>query len=173
MVENGGRLLRPLHQATQQGHHPFLQPHAMGEAIFLRQQLLALLGVLELGCLQVCQCLFLQGPLLLNLVKVSARLIQFRRRPFPLAPGGGHRLQQGLDGIPTEAVQPAPLLARSAQLLGLALHGEIQQQGPQLLNLGPTHRHTVETMAAGQSLLGEPPLPRQQQFIFRLQLLLP
>ena len=58
----------------------------------------------------------------------------------------------------------------------MALHGEIEQQGAQLLNLGPAHHHAIKTIAAAQALLREAPLARQQKFVilnFQLLLLQP
>jgi hypothetical protein len=72
-----------------------------------------------------------------------------------------------------KAIQPAALLTRAGQLLGLALHGEIQQQWPQLLNLGAIHGHAIEAVAAAEAIVAEAPLTAEQQFaLVGLQLLL-
>ena len=65
MIEHRWRLLCTLQQAAQQNHHPLLQPHPMGEAVFLVLELLTLLRILQLGRLQVGQQLLLGSALLL------------------------------------------------------------------------------------------------------------
>ena len=145
----------------------------MGQAIFLPLQPLTLQRILELGRLQFGQQPLLLGAALLQLVPVGAGLLQARRRLFPIAPGRRHWLQQGLEGFPSKAIQPTALLTRAGELLGLALHGEVKQQGAQLLDLGTAHHHPVEPVAAGQTVLAEAPLAAEQQFLLlQVQLLL-
>ena len=63
-------------------------------------------------------------------------------------------------------------MARPRQLLGLALHGEIQQQGPQLQYLGAADHHTIEPVATAEALLLQTPVTAEQQFaVVGLQLL--
>ena len=95
-------------------------------------------------------------------------------RLLPSAAGLHHGLQQGLQGFPAAAIKPAPLLAWPRQLLGLPLNGEIQQQRPQILNLGTTDNHAIEAVAAREPLLTEAPFPAQDQLpLFGFQLLFP
>jgi len=55
----------------------------------------------------------------------------------------------------------------------LALHGEVKQQGAQLLDLGTAHHHPIEPVAAGEAVLAEAPLTAEQQFLLlQVQLLL-
>ena len=90
-----------------------------------------------------------------------------------MAPGRRHRRQQKRKAFATKTIQPAALLTGPRQLLGLALNREIEQQGAQLLDLGPAHHHAIKPIAAAQALLREAPLTRKQQFaLLNLQLLL-
>ena len=85
-----------------------------------------------------------------------------------------HGLQERLQGFPATAIQPAALLAGPGQLLGLTLNREIQQQRPQILNLGATNNHAIEAVAASEPFLMEAPFPAQDQFpLLGVQLLLP
>ena len=173
MIEHRGRFIGPLHQPTDQRHHPLLQAHPMGQAVFLGLQQLPLGGILQLGRLQIRQQLLLPLPLLLQLLPVGLGLLEGLGGAPPAAVGLRRRSQQGLQRFAREAVQPAPLLTGPRQLLGLPLNGEIQQQRAQLLDLGPVDRHPIEPVAAAEPLLAEAPLPAQQQFtVVGLQLLL-
>ena len=173
MIQRRRRLLGPLHQPPDQRHDPLLQAHPMGEAVFLRLQPLPLIRVLQLGRLQIGQHLLLALPFLLQLLPIGLGLLQGQGRTAPGPMGFRHRRQQGLERLPGETVQPATLLAGARQLLGLALHGEVQQQGAQLLDLGAVHRHPIEPVAAAEPIVAESPLAAQQDLpLLGLQLLL-
>ena len=173
MVEHRRRLVGPLEQTAHQGHHPFLQPHPMGQAVFLSRQPLALEGILQLGRLKIGQQLLQLGPLGLPLIPIQTRLLQSLGRLLPTAVGASNGLQQRLERLSGKAIQPPPLLARPGQLLGLALHREIEQQGPELLNLRPTHHHPVQPAAATEAVVREAPLAADQHVVVvSLQLLL-
>ena len=58
-----------------------------------------------------------------------------------------------------EAIQPSPLLTGMAELLGLTLNGEIQQQGAQLQHLRAADRHAADAMAAAEAFLLLTPFP--------------
>ena len=64
-------------------------------------------------------------------------------------------------------------MAGPAQLLGLALNGEIEQQGPQLLHLGAANDHAIEPVPTGEPLLLQTPFAAEQQVVlFQLKVLL-
>ena len=173
VIEHRRSLLRPLHQPADQRHHALLQAHAVGQAVLLGLQPLTLGRILKLRSLQILQQLLLALPLALQLLPVGPGRLQSRRRLTPGPPGRGHRRQQVLKFPAGEAVQPAALLSRAGELLRLPLHGEIQQQRSQLLNLAAVHRHTIESMATGQASLAQSPLAAEQDLtLLGLQLLL-
>ena len=176
VIEHRRCLVGPLLQPADQGHHPLLQAHAMGQAVLLRLQALPLGRILQPGGLEILEQLLLAGPLLLQLLPVGLGLLQGRCRLPPGPAGLGHLRQLTLQGLAGEAIQPATLLTRTGQLLGLPLHGEIEQQRPQLLDLRAVHRHAIEPVAAAEPALAQAPLAAEQDLallILKLLLLQP
>ena len=91
----------------------------------------------------------------------------------PVAPEGRGGGQHRPLIRPSEPIEPATLLARAGQLLGLALNGEIEKQGAQIQHLAAADRHAIEPMPTGEAPLLQTPVTADQQFILlRLQLLL-
>lgn len=164
--------LGPFHQSADQGHHALLQPHRMGQPVLLPLEPLAFSGILERRGLQLRQQVLLAVPLQGEALPVSAGPRQGCGLPLPLQPGGAGGFEGLGQALTGEAIQPAALLAGAAQLLGLALDGEIEQQRPQLQHLAAAHHHAIEPVAAGEPALLEPPVPTQQQLaLLGLQLL--
>ncbi len=164
--------LGPFHQPADEGHHPLLQPHRVGQPVLLALEPLALVGVLEGGGLQLRQQLLLAVPLQGEALPVGAGASQGFGLPLPALPGGAGGLEGRGQAVTGEAIQPAALLARAAQLLGLPLDGEIEQQGPQFQHLAAAHHHPIEPVAAGEPAVLEPPLAAEQQVaLLGLQLL--
>ena len=165
MVEGRGRLFGPLHQPAQQEAHPLLQPNAVGQPVLLDLQPLPLLRVVEGGCLQVVEELKLLLPFALEPLLVGQGGGQGCLRRTPAAEAEAARLQQAQLAVAGKPVEPAALLAGTGQLLGLALHGEIEQQGAQFEDLGAAHRGAVDPVAAVGASLLEPPVAAEQQLV--------
>ena len=164
--------LGALHQPADEGHHPLLQAHPMGQPVLLGLEALPFQGILEGRGLQIRQQLLLAAPFAGEALPVGQGQGQGIGFPLP-APPGGPGLGEGRGhGVTGEAIEAAPLLAGPAQLLGLALHGEIQQQRPQLQHLAAAHHHPVEPVAAAEPPLLQPPVATEQQLaLLGLQLL--
>ena len=134
----------------------------MGQAVLLLLEPLALARVVEAGSLQILEQLLLALALLLQLQPGATGQLQGRRRPLPGPVGLGHGLQGRLEGGTAKAIQPVALLPGPGELLGLPLHGEIEQQGPQLLDLGAVHRHPIEPVATVEPAVAEAPFTAEQ-----------
>ena len=173
MIQHRRRPLRSFHQPAEQGHHPLLQPHSVGQTILVDLKALALLGILQGRRLQILQQLLLALAFLLKAGLGGTGGGQGGGGLPPGAPGHRRDLQQRHLIGPGEAVEPAALLAGPGQLLGLTLHGEIQQQGAELQHLAPSDRHAIEPVATDRpSLLQAPVAAEQQLVLLGLQLLL-
>ena len=145
----------------------------MGQAVLLGLQPLPFSRVLELGGLQIREQLLLPLALLLQLLPVAAGLLELLSSGTPGAVGLRCRSEETLQRITGKSIQPTPLLTRPRELLGLTLHGEIEQKGAQLLDLGAIDCHTIEPVAAAKALVAQTPLPRKQDLaVFSVELLL-
>ena len=143
----------------------------MGEAILLDLQLLRLQRIVQTSRLQILKQLLLLLTLSLQPIAIGQGRRQLRRHGAPLPVRRANRLQQGQLLLAGEAIEPAPLLAGTGQLLGLALNREIEQQGAQIQHLGPTDDDAIEPMATAEPFIPQPPVPAQQQIVLHLQLL--
>ncbi len=155
--------LGPLHQPADQGHHPLLEPHRVGQPVLVALEPLALGGILQRRGLQLRQQLLLPLPIPGEALTVGAGPRQGVGLPLPALPGSAGGLQGRGQLLAGEAIQPAALLAGAAQLLGLALDGEIEQQGAQLQHLAAAHHHPVEAVAAGEPVVLQAPVAAEQQ----------
>ena len=173
VIQHRWGFLRAIHQPSHQGHHPFLETHPMGKPVLFVLQTTALRWVLQLGRLQVIQQLLLPLQVGLQREPIGLGLLQSRGRLPPRAItllNGGKVLLQ-VSGA--KAIQPAALLTRPGQLLGLPLNREIQQQGPERLDLLTVDRNAIESMAARESIVLLAPFAAQQHLLLiALQLLL-
>ena len=144
----------------------------MGQSVLLALEPLALGGILERGGLQLGQQFLLALPFKGEALPVGAGPRQGFSVLLPAPPGEAGGLEGRGQLLTGEAIQPTALLARATQLLGLALDGEIEQQGPQLQHLAAAHHHPVEPVAAGEPAVLEPPVAAEQQVtLLGLQLL--
>ena len=153
VIEHRRRRLGPLHQPAQKLRHPLLEAHAVGEAVLVGLEPLALERIVQSRRLQIFEPLLLLQPLALKGQLLGSRPLQGRRRRLPKLKGLAGGFQQPLVALNGRAIQPAALQTGAGQLLALALDGEIEQQGPQLKHLGATDDDAIEAIATAEAAL--------------------
>ena len=72
VIQHRRRLVGPFQKAANQGGHPLLEAHPMGQAVFFGLESRPLLGILQLGRLQIGQHLLLLRALGLELVSLAS-----------------------------------------------------------------------------------------------------
>ena len=132
MLQHRGSPFSPFDQTPLHLLTTLLQPHPMAEPVLLLLQQQPLLGVVELGCFESLQLLFLVGAVLQQGLLLGSGLLQSRGRLSPQLLALAHRLQHLREFAAAKTIQPTPLLPGASELLGLPLASEIQQQGAQL-----------------------------------------
>ena len=174
MIKRRGGPFRPLLEATDQGHHPLLQAHAVHQPVLVGFEGLALEGILQPRRLQFIQPLLVPLAFLLQPLAVAPGPLQGSLCLLPVPLGAAGWFQARQQGVVAEAIQPAALLPGPGQLLGLTLNRELQQQRPQFQQLGAADDHTVDAAAAADAFLKAAPLATDHQLLLtRVQLLLP
>ena len=153
MLLQGRGLLGPVAQTAEQGPQPLLQSNPVNQTVLLVFQLLLLIGVIESSLLKLFKQILLVLSSLLRIVQVPFAGLEGRSNIPPVLPAPGHHISSGPQRITAKTVEPEALLPGFGQLLGLALHREIDQQGTQIQQLLPVHRHTIQAGPAEKTIL--------------------
>ena len=143
----------------------------MDEAVLILFQPLLLVGVVEIGSLQLLQLLFLFSLLLFRTLLLQLQCHQRICSLAPRSPGISHLSFDLGQYRSTETVKPEPLLTRPRQQLGLSLNREINQQRPQLKQLLTIHRAAIQPTATGITITLLPfPFPADQKLFLGIKL---
>ena len=171
MILQRRRLIDTIADSAKQQGQTLQQPHAMDEAVLILFQPLLLVGVVEIGSLQLLQLLFLFSPLLFGALLLLLKGHQGICSLAPFGPGISHPCFDLGQCRSTETVKPEPLLPRPRQQLGLSLNREINQQRPELKQLLTVHRAAVQPAATGITITLLPfPFATDQELLFGVKL---
>ena len=178
MVDGRWRLIGTILQPSDQFPEPLLQMHPVHKAILFSSELTQLIGVFQVGRLKLLEQSLAFLQLLLKTLRLRPGLLQNPEGFTPQQPLTTHLIQAGLQLCSSQAIQPTALLPWSRQLLGLALHREVNQQGAKGQHLLTIHRHTIDTKTTGEALVLTAPFTAHHQLlvltvtVFKRQLLI-
>ena len=165
------RLIDTIADSPKQQGQTLQQPHAMDEAVLILFQPLLLVGVVEIGSLQLLQLLLMFSLLLFGALLLMLKCRQGICNLAPFGPGISHLNFELSQCRSTETVKPEPLLPRPRQQLGLSLNREINQQRPELKQLLTVHRAAVQPAATGITITLLPfPFATDQELLFGVKL---
>ena len=170
MILQGRCLIHTVAETPKQQGQTLQQPHAMDEAVLILFQPLLLVGVVEIGSLQLLQLLFLFSLLLFGALLLLLKCRQGICGLAPFGPGISHLNFELSQCRSTETVKPEPLLPRPRQQLGLSLNREINQQRPQLKQLLTVHCAAIQPTATGITITLLPfPFAADQKLLFGIK----
>ena len=116
----------------------------VNQPILLALQPVPLIRILQAGLLELIQQLFLLGPIPFQALLLVFKGQQGSRSLTPELPCRTNLLRAFGETSPTETIEPTTLLTGPGQLLCLTLNGEIDEQGPQILQLLPVDRDAIQ-----------------------------